>query len=204
MDVIEYNGKQYNFNTLSELPKGINPRYMSEITDADTLVFGGVCSCFHPLCNWFKCKLKYNSFDYNCLEQGYHHRKARRYKDNHAAELILQTDDPAEQKRIGKTVRGFDSADWESVRDRIMTELLSAKFGQNPELLTVLLDTGNKVLVEAGLNDKHFATGLKFGRDNLDSNKWHGDNALGGMLTNLRAAFRTSDSDGTHEEDEED
>src|ERR1043165_7353440 len=46
---------------------------------------------------------------FNCAEQWMMYAKALLFADGPAASAILATEDPAEQKRLGQTVRGFES-----------------------------------------------------------------------------------------------
>ena len=79
------------------------------------------------------------------------------YKNNEAAFQSMKVLDekkrkqfenlpPNKAKALGRRVALRN--DWESVKDRIMYEIVKAKFTDNPELANQLLDTGDAELVE--------------------------------------------------------
>ena len=49
-------------------------------------------------------------------------------------------------KRLGSTIKGLKTKEWDSVSERIMKEGIKASFEQNPGALQKLLDTGNATL----------------------------------------------------------
>ena len=53
---------------------------------------------------------------------------------------------PSDAKRLGRRVAL--RKDWESVKDDVMYQVCSAKFGQNRELAKLLVETGDAVLIE--------------------------------------------------------
>ena len=62
-----------------------------------------------------------------------------------------------------------------------------AKFEQNQDLRTFLLNTGDKTLAEA-TTDKFWGVGIKLDHPNLmDSNHWTGRNVMGNLLMTVRA-----------------
>lgn len=68
--------------------------------------------------------------------------------------------------------------DWEGVKDRIMEEVVRAKFAQNPELLEMLIATGCRELVEGNRwHDSYWGVDLRTGI---------GDNHLGLILMKVR------------------
>ena len=50
---------------------------------------------------------------YSCAEQFMMAEKARLFKDHRAVELIMSSPDPSTHKRIGRSVRNFDSTVWD-------------------------------------------------------------------------------------------
>lgn len=54
---------------------------------------------------------------------------------------------PSMAKKMGRRAITLRS-DWESVKDGIMLDIIRAKFGQNPHLRRLLIETGEAVLVE--------------------------------------------------------
>jgi len=74
--------------------------------------------------------------------------------------------------------------DWESVKEEVMLKALVAKFGpDNPELMNLLLSTGNRRLVEHTSRDPYWG-------DGKDGN---GQNRLGYLLELVRTMIRTNE-----------
>ena len=95
-------------------------------------------------------------------------RKARRFKDHRAVELIMSSPHLSTRKRIGRGVPNFDYAVWD--RDKQNTvlasnyaEFMHAKFTQNPAMKHHPLSTGNKRLAEASPLGPDWGIGLRAG-----------------------------------------
>ena len=118
------------------------------------------------------------------------YKKAMYFHDTHTAEQVLHTTDPKQAKRLGKTVKNFDLAQWSSVCDTIMRTGLSAKFLENDTLASFLRSTGDSNLVEANPHDKYWGVGLSMQDDDVwISSKWKGKNVLGKLLEEVRSAL---------------
>lgn len=73
---------------------------------------------------------------------------------------------PSEAKKLGRKVTL--RKDWESVKIKIMEEIVRAKFVQNPELAQKLIATGNAHLEESNTwGDKVWGTVNGSGANNL-------------------------------------
>ena len=70
--------------------------------------------------------------------------------------------------------------DWQSIKDDVMYRALIAKFTQHPYLKNMLLETGDRMLVEHSPYDSYWG----------DGGDGKGLNRLGELLMKLRAAFR--------------
>jgi ribA/ribD-fused uncharacterized protein len=124
---------------------------------------------------------------FTCAEQYMMHGKAVLFGDAEMAARILEAKTPKEHKALGREVRGFDGARWESERERIVYEGNHAKFTQNPELLKALLATAGTELVEASPLDRIWGVGLSAEDPRIqDPAAWRGLNLLGKVLTRLR------------------
>jgi ribA/ribD-fused uncharacterized protein len=82
---------------------------------------------------------------------------------------------------------GFDETRWAAARFEIVVRGSVAKFAQNRELLAYLVDTGERVLVEASPVDRIWGIGLR-GEDARSQNpdQWRGLNLLGFALMEAR------------------
>lgn len=83
---------------------------------------------------------------------------------------------PSEAKRRGRKVVLRD--DWESVKDKVMRDVVTAKFVQHPELAIKLLDTGDATLLEGNSwHDTYWG---------VDEHTLKGQNHLGKILMDIR------------------
>lgn len=116
-------------------------------------------------------------------------QKALLFKDPEIARQMLETEDMAQVKALGRKVKNFDEAEWVQARERIVVEGNLHKFGQNPGLRDKLLATGDKKIVEASPRDRIW--GIGFGEKNALKNRerW-GLNLLGIALESTRGKLR--------------
>ncbi|TWV30479.1 NADAR family protein [Streptomyces misionensis] len=114
--------------------------------------------------------------------------KARLFGDERAEERVLSAARPAEAKKAGRLVRGFDEEIWERERFRIVVEGSVHKFAADDALRAFLLGTGDRVLVEASPLDRVWGIGLPAADDAAsDPERWRGLNLLGFALMEARA-----------------
>jgi ribA/ribD-fused uncharacterized protein len=90
---------------------------------------------------------------------------------------IRQAATATKAKKLGLSPEHTVRADWEAVKDTVMKSALLAKFRQNPALLRLLKDTGDRPLIDASTGDKYWGAGLK----------GEGLNRLGALLSEVRA-----------------
>mgnify|MGYP001333700914 CR=1 FL=1 len=118
-------------------------------------------------------------------------RKATLFNDHDMADRILRATHPSRAKALGRQVRGFEQEVWEAQRYGIVVEGNLAKFGQHPDLRRYLLDTGERVLVEASPRDRIWGIGLRDSDPRAtDPSQWRGLNLLGFALMRVRALLR--------------
>ncbi len=145
-----------------------------------------------PFSNWHICQIKAVTIDsqmreFNCVEQFMMVQKALTFDDRLTARMILDEADPAKQKKLGRTVNGFDQTEWMCVCRSHVKPALVAKFTQNEELQRELWDTRGRVLVEASPYDKIWGVGMPASDLGIsDPLLWKGLNFLGFLLTDLR------------------
>jgi len=82
--------------------------------------------------------------------------------------------------RMGRSRKRPLRKDWEGVKDGIMLDALRAKFDQHADLKRVLLETGDRTLVERTANDRYWG----------DGGDGSGRNRLGELLMLLRKELR--------------
>jgi len=138
--------------------------------------------------NWYPSKFKDSEgIEYAHVEQYMMHEKALLMGDTETALQIMETDNPARCKRLGRKVRNFDQERWLKCACNIVTNGLYLKFSQNEELKEILLRTDDKILVEASLYDTLWGIGMIESDPNvLNSTQWKGKNWLGKCLMDVR------------------
>ncbi|VDI52868.1 uncharacterized protein MGAL_10B081319 [Mytilus galloprovincialis] len=142
---------------------------------------------------WHGCEFHVDETKYNCAEQYMMHGKALLMGDGETASLIMATDSPREQKRLGRSVKNFDQTLWNEKCRNIVIEGNFAKFSQNEELKKKLLETYPRQLAEANKNDRIWGIGRDW-TDPLakDPSKWLGMNWLGECLMDVRQRIMES------------
>jgi len=114
-------------------------------------------------------------------------KKAELFRDNEVLARIIKANSPAEAKKLGREVKNYNENLWLAARFEIVKEGNYHKFSQNPELKTFLLNTKNRVLVEASPVDAIWGIGMASDdKDVMNPKKWKGLNLLGFALMEVR------------------
>jgi len=151
------------------------------------LFFGGVFSNFHP------CLFLVDKQVYNCNEQYFMKMKQELFdKDNFdLAHAIISEKDPKIIKKYGRLVQNYNEEVWNKKRYKIMVKGLYAKFSQNLDLKLELLNTQNKILVEASPFDNIWGIGIGVEKAlKMDPSQWKGQNLLGKALMEVREMLK--------------
>lgn len=169
--------------------------FLDEDHDPDFVFFtGGYFS------NWYPADVSVKAFPFsanetvfNCTEQAMMYIKAVVHDDLEIAQLIMQSNDPAQQKHLGRSVRNFKPKWWRDNCEELFYPALLAKFKQHDGARAYMLSTGDKTIVEAAPWDKIWGIGIGVGHPDIrNPAKWQGDNLLGKMLMNVRADIRNN------------
>ncbi|GGW68938.1 hypothetical protein GCM10010320_57990 [Streptomyces caelestis] len=143
------------------------------------------------LSQWWPAPFTVDGVEYATAEHWMMAGKARLFGDAAAERAVLAAGHPAEAKKAGRQVRGFDEAIWQRERFRIVVEGSVHKFGAHPELRGFLLGTGERVLVEASPVDRVWGIGLAADDEAVaDPERWRGPNLLGFALMEARERLR--------------
>lgn len=119
--------------------------------------------------------------------------KAKLFGDLYVLSEIMRATDPAEQKMWGRRVKNFDKTKWEAIAREVVFKANMAKFTQYPELHKLLLDTGDKTIVEASPEDTIWGIGLRASDPRAkDPSRWRGTNWLGEALMRVRAELQAT------------
>ena len=149
-----------------------------KITDKYVFFWNGIYS------QWHKAQMEIDGIVYNSCEQYMMHQKALVFGDTEIADEIMKENNPREQKKFGRMIKNFDKVTWDSCCLGIVYRGNLAKFTQNTELGEQLLETGNRILVEASPLDKIWGIGMA--EEDLgieDPSNWKGLNLLGQAIT---------------------
>lgn len=132
---------------------------------------------FRWLSNFYHCDVTY---------------EGQSYKSSEGAYQAAKTLDPIERSKFENVSAGMSKKmgkklklrlDWEEVKDNVMREIIKCKFEQNPNLMTNLINTGNRELVE----------GNYWGDTYWGVCRGVGKNMLGKLLMELREQSRNNE-----------
>ncbi|WP_083646887.1 NADAR family protein [Kitasatospora sp. CB01950] len=140
------------------------------------------------LSQWWPSPFTVDGVEYATAEHWMMAGKARLFGDEESVPRILRARTPAEAKKLGRLVDGFDQDAWEAHRFELVVAGSVAKFGQDERLRDYLLRTGSRVLVEASPLDRIWGIGLAADDERANSpSQWRGLNLLGFALMEARA-----------------
>lgn len=148
---------------------------------------------FHPFIKgvfsqWHTTPFELDGHRFVTAEQWMMFAKADLFADSVRAAQILETDDPAVQKRLGSLVTPFDQDVWDRWKVDIVYRGNKAKFSQNQGAARQLHATGDTMLVEANVRDWIWGVGLGMDDPGIgDPKQWRGTNYLGRILTLIRS-----------------
>ncbi|WP_345621437.1 NADAR family protein [Streptomyces ziwulingensis] len=145
------------------------------------------------LSQWWPAPFTVDGVTYASAEHWMMAAKARLFRDPEARARVLAARHPAEAKKAGRLVRGFDEAVWARERGEIVVEGSVHKFGADAGLRDFLLGTGDRVLVEASPVDRVWGIGLTADDEAAtDPGRWRGPNLLGFALMEARGRLRAA------------
>ena len=140
--------------------------------------------------NWYPRPFVIEGVRYNCVEQYMMAKKAILFGEVTIYQQIMQTEDPGKCKDLGKLVRGFDPATWDSCKYEIVYNGNYAKFTQNPDLMAKLKATGDAIMAEASPGDKIWGIGMTADDPKAKQpDQWQGENLLGKILMEIRSKY---------------
>lgn len=141
-------------------------------------------SCFSQ---WYPAKFEIAGQIFLTAEHYMMAEKARLFKDEQTYNLIIAATSAAHAKALGREVKNFNEVIWRDNRFDIVVHANLAKFSQNLDLKQFLLDTNQRILVEASPVDKIWGIGLAGDHEFAQLPiKWRGLNLLGFALMKVR------------------
>ncbi len=145
------------------------------------------------LSQWYPAAFKIDGVLFPTAEHYMMAEKAKLFGDEKILKRVLEASHPSQAKKLGRQIANFDDRKWNSRRFDAVVEGNVAKFGQNAKLKEFLLNTGNRVLVEASPYDRIWGIGMaQDHRDIENPENWCGLNLLGYALMEAREILANS------------
>lgn len=139
------------------------------------------------LSQWWSCKFTVGGVEYHTAEQYMMAQKAALFGDEKVRKEIMAAGHPKQYKDLGRKISNFRQDVWDKSCRDIVTEGNVAKFSQNEELKTFLLNTKERVLVEASPYDRIWGIGMSADDPRCENpTQWNGTNSLGFCLMEAR------------------
>jgi hypothetical protein len=181
-DNLYINGNRFTVENLDKLPTSLQPDALACKETEDHIFFCGKNSWLSNFNMDYRFMI--GNISFSSIEQFYCFKKAQHFDDRMAAQKILNSNNPIEQKRT--RIAGYNDSEWSKVSEPIMKEGLIMKYSQNESLMAKLRGTKNKMLCEANAHDKFWGIGKSIRDKNLMDVKSWGRNKLGKLLMEIR------------------
>ncbi len=140
---------------------------------------------------WYPSAFTVEGIEYKTTEHWMMAHKAKLFNDQEAFDRVIKTEKAAEVKAIGRQIKNFDEAKWNEAKYEIVKTGNVHKFSQNEKLKTYLLDTSDRVIVEASPTDAIWGIGLAQDAKRIENpHTWRGLNLLGFALMEARDFLR--------------
>lgn len=145
------------------------------------------------LSQWWPSPFVVDGVTYATAEHWMMAGKARLFEDREAERRAVSAGHPSQAKAAGRLVRGFDEQTWQRERFAMVVEGSVHKFTAHDDLREFLLNTGDRVLVEASPVDRVWGIGLAANDKAAgDPARWRGPNLLGFALMEARDRLRNA------------
>jgi ribA/ribD-fused uncharacterized protein len=109
-----------------------------------------------------------------------HYFQAQKFVDTPYAEQIRQASTASMAAKMGRGRSYPLRSDWEQVKDSVMFQGVLRKFEIHDDIRSILLGTGEELLIENALKDYYWGCGAD----------GSGQNKLGKVLMSIRSHFR--------------
>ena len=191
-EYLKIQGRRYGVDNLQSLPDDLNGFKCTSIENSDTIGFYGE---LNPMSNFYNCEFTVNKVRFHSSEQMIQFNKAKHFGDHVTMSQILYADTPLECKQLSRDIDNFNEDNWRQVAKNMCQEGINEKFRQNPTLSEILLQTGDKKIVECSF-DKHWGNGIPlYNRGCLDKRMWANNGGiLAEMLETTRMLLRSTSS----------
>lgn len=144
------------------------------------------------LSQWYNCKFTVDNIIYHTAEQYMMAQKAILFGDDEVCKKIMAANNPGEYKKLGRQIRNFDQQKWDKHKYDIVVKGNTAKFSQNDNIKYFLLNTGDRILVEASPYDGIWGIAMSKNDPNIENPlMWKGENLLGFALMDTRENLKS-------------
>ena len=109
-----------------------------------------------------------------------HYFQGQKFEGTPHENIIRKAPNPMKAAQLGRTRKVKIRKNWNNIKDNVMYDALKAKFTQHDELKEILLNTGDRKLIEHTENDSYWG----------DGGNGSGKNMLGKLLMRLREELR--------------
>ena len=145
-------------------------------------------TCFSQ---WWESTFKVDGIEYKSAEHWMMAKKALLFDDQEIFDKIIEVKSPSEAKKLGREVKNYNDETWLKKRFQIVKEGNFHKFCQKENLLEFLLNTNDRILVEASPVDPIWGIGMASDHKDINNpEKWQGLNLLGFALMEVRDELR--------------
>jgi ribA/ribD-fused uncharacterized protein len=176
---------KYDLNWLkTKIENGFQPDYLFFWGHTEKIPAVTDKSCFSQ---WWPSPFTVEGITYPTAEHWMMAKKALIFGDKENFDLILRANKPAMAKQLGRAVKNFDPAVWEAMAYELVVEGNLHKFSQSENLKNFLLNTGDRIIVEASPVD--FIWGIGLSKDHAATRnpfQWKGTNLQGFALMEVR------------------
>lgn len=139
------------------------------------------------LSQWYPSAFSVDGIEYKTAEHFMMAQKAALFQDDEIFEQILNVAHPNEAKTLGRKIQNYKEDIWLEHRFKIVVAGNVEKFVQNPALKDFLINTQERILVEASPVDKIWGIGLAADDEQAQKpEQWQGLNLLGFALMEVR------------------
>ena len=140
--------------------------------------------------NFYECNIEWEGKNVNTSEKAYGYEEAMANDCVGLTNDILRAKTGYDVKQIMKKIH--KKPGWKGKDVEVMTKIAIEKVKQVPEVKEALLNSGDRVIVEAVPRDLYWSCGLdKEAAAKTDPNFWPGENQMGKIYMHIREVLRS-------------
>ena len=183
------NGRYYARDNMGQLPDDIQLRTTKTRIEGNTIGFQGKLA---PLSNMYLCPIVVDGKDHKSAEHYIQYTKVMLANLTELAQKIQDTSCSYVAKSLGGSVK---IPIWDNVGEDIVKMGMRYKYDQNPHLKKILMDTGNKTILEC-TPDMKWGAAISLDSKVFGTGKYPGQNVTGHSLQELRVEYRDMEATG--------